>query len=163
MRAQVFETEKGRATIAKGYYDNGLAKGSASSVPIHFTGHIAPVRRLVWSHDDRVLFSAGADLPRARMTCEQLLVELIGLAHDIAWQQRHGVEVAWDELQLRQTRGGPGHQLRLNDFGDTLLVTLPLLYSSPGLLPAAAPWLRSRVEGSGEVTLELGAADFGWE
>ncbi len=111
----------------------------------------------------RVLFSAGADLPRARMTCEQLLVELIGLAHDIAWQQRHGVEVAWDELQLRQTRGGPGHQLRLNDFGDTLLVTLPLLYSSPGLLPAAAPWLRSRVEGSGEVTLELGAADFGWE
>ena len=34
VRAQVFETEKGRATIAKGYYDNGLAKGSAGSAAI---------------------------------------------------------------------------------------------------------------------------------
>ena len=111
----------------------------------------------------RVRFGAGADLPRARLTCEQLLVELIGLAHDIAWQDRHGVQIDWEELQLRQTSGRPGHQLGLNDFGDTLLVTLPLVYSSPGLLQVAAPWLRGRVEGSRELTLELHAADYGWE
>ena len=30
VRAEAFETEKGRATIARGYYDNGMTKGGAA-------------------------------------------------------------------------------------------------------------------------------------
>ena len=30
MRTEAFETEKGRATIARGYYDNGMTKGSGA-------------------------------------------------------------------------------------------------------------------------------------
>lgn len=108
-------------------------------------------------------FSAGAALPVARTTCQQLLVELALLDRELAWQRRHGVIVNWDALAVTATPGRTGHQVRLNDAGDTVLVTLPLLYSSAALLDQVRPWLRARAAGDRDATLELEAAALGWE
>ena len=52
--------------------------------------------------------------------------------------------------------------MRLNAAGDSILVTLPLIYGSPGLLEDLKPWLRYRVGAGEEVQLRLDAADYGW-
>lgn len=110
-----------------------------------------------------VRFSGTDNLAFARSTCGEFLQEAAALAAEIAWQVRHGVAVDWPELTISPTPGKPEHLVRLNAAGDSLLLTLPLLFGSPGLLEDLTPWLRDRWSGAESVRLHLKAADYGWE
>lgn len=109
-----------------------------------------------------VRFESTRQLAALRELCVQLMQELATLATELAWQGRHGVVVDWKALALSATPGRPGHLLRLNAPGDSILVTVPLLYGSPGLLVDIQPWLRARAAGELAPVLELDAANYGW-
>ena len=118
----------------------------------------------VCTHKGIVLgFSAGGDLPHARDICERLLQEALTLGNEIAWQRRHGVSVDWDSLSFRPTPRRPQHQVLLNEAGDSILATLPLINGSGDLLQDLVPWLRNRFSGEPSVTLRLQAAHYGWD
>jgi hypothetical protein len=107
-------------------------------------------------------FPPGSNLGRARRLCTQLLQELTALELELRWQRRHGVEIAFDQLQVSQTPRGPEHLIRLNPQGDSTLLSVPLLYSSSGLLSSSAAWLTRRLASEPNATLSLEAADYGW-
>jgi len=109
-----------------------------------------------------VRFGGTQQLAALRRTCEELLLEADALAVEIAWQQRHGVEVDWANLQISSTPGQPEHRIRLNDAGDSILLTIPVLYGSPGLLEALLPWLSTRYSDEPVVPVRLDAARYGW-
>lgn len=109
-----------------------------------------------------VRFDSTRQLAALRELCAQLMQELATLATELAWQGRHGVVVDWNELAITATPGRTGHLLRLNAPGDSILVTVPLLYGSPGLLDDIQPWLRARAAGERAPALELDAANYGW-
>ena len=109
-----------------------------------------------------VRFGSTLKLGESRSTCEELLQEADTLVTEIAWQRRHGVVVDWAQLAVSPTPQRPEHLVRLNAAGDSILVTLPLIYGSPGLLEDLKPWLRYRVGAGEEVQLRLDAADYGW-
>lgn len=109
-----------------------------------------------------VRFDSTRQLAALRELCAQLMQELATLATELAWQRRHGVVVDWNELAITATPGRPGHLLRLNAPGDSILVTVPLLYGSPGLIDDIQPWLRARAAGEQAPALELEAANYGW-
>ena len=85
------------------------------------------------------------------------------LATEIAWQQRHSVAINWDGMLIKSTPGKTAHLVTINDAGDSLLLSLPLMHSAPDLLRQVTPWLQNRFLPDGQVTLELDAADLGWE
>ena len=85
------------------------------------------------------------------------------LAHEIAWQRRHAVAVQWHDLSLSAVPGRPQHTLRLNRAGDTLLLSLPVLHGSPGLLEAIVPWLRRAAPDNDAPRVMLRASDYDWE
>ena len=109
-----------------------------------------------------VRFESVHNLGLSRSTCEELLQEADTLVTEIAWQRRHGVVVDWDRLAISPTPQRPEHLVRLNEAGDSILVTLPLIYGSLGLLEDLKPWLRYRVGAGAEVRLELDAGNYGW-
>jgi hypothetical protein len=117
----------------------------------------------VCSHDGIELrFGNVRSLGALRSTCEELLQEATMLATEIAWQRRHGVVVDWNLVLISATPQRPEHLVRLNAAGDSILVTLPLLYGSPGLLDDLKSWLRYRTTGADPVNVQLNAAKYGW-
>ncbi len=118
----------------------------------------------VCSHDRiQVLFTGAANLARSRGICKQLLQEMMTLSDEIAWQRRHGVSVQWHELSIRATPQRPEHMVLLNNAGDSILVTIPLIYGSPHLLEDIVPWMRDRAGIKEPVAIQLDAARYGWE
>ncbi|RLA48790.1 MAG: hypothetical protein DRR04_01445 [Gammaproteobacteria bacterium] len=118
----------------------------------------------VCSHEGiQVLFNRTAHLARSRGTCKQLLQEMMTLADEIAWQRRHGVSVQWRELSIRATPQRPEHVVLLNNAGDSILVTVPLLYGSAHLLDDIVPWIRGQAGVTEPVAIHLDAARYGWE
>ena len=117
------------------------------------------------SHQNLQLsFSSGGDLGRQRALCQQLMQEAEVLATELAWQQRHGVRVDWEALSLRTVPLRPEHLVVLNDAGDSILVTLPLLNGTTGLLQELSPWLQQRHQPEQELpALLLDAGRLGWE
>jgi hypothetical protein len=109
-----------------------------------------------------VHFGDTRQLAAHRELCAQLMQELLGLAVELAWQQRHGVAVNWAALDIVATPGRPGHVVHLNIAGDSVLATVPLLAGSEGLLADVIPWLRARAAGRDADPLQLDAADYGW-
>lgn len=110
-----------------------------------------------------IQFAAGGNLSRQRGFCEELLQEAEALAMELAWQQRHGVEVDWEGLAIRSVAGKPLHMVHLNRAGEAILLPLPLLNSAPTALPHLSPWLEKRHLREARVELQLDAADLGWE
>jgi hypothetical protein len=111
----------------------------------------------------RLSFTVGGDLTRQRQLCQQLMQELEILSTELAWQQRHGVDIQWQNIKIEATPMQPEHLVLLNVQGDSLLVSLPLLYGTPGLLKAVLPYLQQRYAGDNvELITELKAADLGW-
>ncbi len=110
-----------------------------------------------------VQFAASGDLPRQRMLCRQLFAELDALVTELRWQLRHGVRPDWAALSLSAIPNQPRHMLRLNDAGDSLLLSLPLLHGTPGLLASLQRWLRASSEGGPAPAQLLLAAELGWE
>ena len=127
----------------------------------------------LWTFTDRgpvcsnggleVHFSSTENLSTLRHLCEQLAVETAALASELSWQTRHGVEIDWDGLAMSATPGRPEHLLRVNAAGDSILLTMPLLYASEDLLADIKPWLHSQVAGDGSAAVRLDAADYGWQ
>jgi hypothetical protein len=127
----------------------------------------------LWTFTDRgpvcsnegleVHFSGTENLSTLRQLCDQLAVETAALASELSWQTRHGVAIDWDGLAMSATPGRPEHLLRVNAAGDSILLTMPLLYASEGLLADIKPWLHSKVAGDGAAAVRLDAADYGWQ
>lgn len=111
----------------------------------------------------KVLFKNEHDLANSRLICEQFLQEVMTLANEFAWQQRHAVPIEWDKLDIQSAPRRPEHILRLNSAGDSVLVTVPVLYGSPGLLEDVVPWLQLRLSSQQEASIELHADRYGWE
>ncbi|MEP1594270.1 MAG: hypothetical protein ABJK20_06845, partial [Halieaceae bacterium] len=109
-----------------------------------------------------IQFPVSAELPRIKPLCQQLMQELSVLRNDIRWQQRHGVAIDWDTIAISSTTQRPEHIVMLNPVGDTTLISLPLLHSSPGLLAAVTPWLATSPQDEQVQALELVAEDYGW-
>lgn len=114
-------------------------------------------------HGITVRFRSASDMARARLVCEQFLQEVVTLANELAWQQRHSVGIEWGQLAIRATPRRPGHIVQLNAMGDSILVTVPVLYSSPQLLSDVLPWLNQRVSNQQEVNIVLDAHRYGWQ
>jgi hypothetical protein len=110
-----------------------------------------------------VHFKNEQNLANSRLICEQFLQELMTLTSEFAWQQRHAVAIDWDQLEIQSTPRRPEHIVKLNASGDTLLVTVPLLYRSPGLLQHVTPWIRQRLGDQQGAQLKLEADQYGWQ
>lgn len=110
-----------------------------------------------------VQFRAGGDLTAQRTRCTALMQEVEVLAAELAWQSRHAVAVDWDALAVRATPHRPEHLVQLNAAGDSLLISVPVIHDTPGLLGALTPWLKQRHAGNGAVPLVLDATAFGWD
>ncbi|TDG12971.1 hypothetical protein E2F43_15600 [Seongchinamella unica] len=112
----------------------------------------------------QLAFRGDGDLGQQRALCQQLLEEAELLATELAWQQRHGVSVDWEVLTIRAVPLRPEHLVLLNTAGDSLLVTLPLLHGTEGLLGQLVPWLRQRFNSERPLPpVLLEAAVLGWE
>jgi hypothetical protein len=142
--------------------------GSRQPIPVS-ASQVKPVWAFtetgpVCSHEGiQVMFASAANLARSRITCKQLLQEMMTLSDEIAWQRRHGVSVQWHELSIRATPQRPEHVVLLNNAGDSILVTVPLLYGSPHLLEDIVPWIQDRAGTKEPVAIRLDATRYGWE
>jgi hypothetical protein len=114
-------------------------------------------------HGITVRFTSASDMANARLLCEQFLQEVVTLADELAWQQRHAVAIEWGQLAIQATPRRPEHMVQLNALGDSILVTVPVLYGSPGLLADVLPWIRQRVSDRQEVNIDLNAERYGWQ
>jgi hypothetical protein len=110
-----------------------------------------------------VRFSNSQNTAHARLICEQFLQEVMALADELAGQHRHGVEIQWEQLEMQSVPASPEHLVRLNPWGDSVLVAAPLLGGSPQLLQQVRPWLRQWLESSSQSKLEIDAASYGWQ
>ena len=111
-----------------------------------------------------VQFANTIQLAKRKAICLQLMQEAESLAGELTWQQRHGVEIDWQQLTIRSTPGRPEHIVQLNRTGDSILVPLPLLSSTAGLLGQLTPWLKTRYVGGQEPTItSFDAGELGWE
>lgn len=104
----------------------------------------------------------AGSLAQYRSLCQQLFAELQLLVADLRRQLRQGVVPDWSVLAIVATPHRPEHGIRLNSAGDSLLLAVPLLHSTPGLLPRLLPWLRAMVETGGAPGLVLQAQELGW-
>lgn len=110
-----------------------------------------------------VRFKNTRNMANARLICGQFMQEVITLADELAWQRRHAVPIEWAQLLIQPTPHRPEHMLQVNGLGDTIMVTVPMLYQSPGLLSRVLPWIRQRVTGAAHASLALDANDYGWQ
>ncbi len=114
-------------------------------------------------HSVSVIFSRGTDLQRMEPLCKQVLHELSTLRSELQWQQRHGVALEPELFETRTVPGRPVHLFILNQQGDSLLLELPLLHTSPGLMRDVNAWLLPRQPGESRGRPLLQAGDYGWE
>ncbi|CAA0091179.1 Uncharacterised protein [Halioglobus japonicus] len=114
-------------------------------------------------HGIVVRFNNTRNMANARLICEQFMQEVMTLTDELAWQSRHAVPIDWGQLVIQPTPHRPEHMLQLNSLGDTVLVTVPMLYRSSGLLSQVLPWIRQRVTQQVDPHLELDADDYGWQ
>ncbi|NQY04192.1 MAG: hypothetical protein HRT76_13165 [Halieaceae bacterium] len=114
----------------------------------------------------RLQFSQGAQLGSAKALCAQLSAEIASLRLELEWQQRHGVAIDYDALEIAGATQTPDHTVSLNSAGDSVLLPLPLLFSSEGLLIPVAQWLRMSLNADAaqpQPELRLEAAQYGWD
>lgn len=107
-----------------------------------------------------VHFGSSRKLAALRAICDELVREVADLADGLSWQWRNGVEIDWDNLSVTATSGKPEHLVRLNEVGDSVLRSLPLLYSSPTLLADIRAYLFWRVQGQESASVRLDASKY---
>ena len=110
-----------------------------------------------------VRFSASSEIGQYRALCEQFLLEAVRLVDDIAWQQRHGVALDWGGMAVTAFPGRPGQVLQLNRAGDTILVSMPIIHGTEGLLARLLPWIRGELRSGETRPLSFDAREEGWE
>ena len=109
-----------------------------------------------------VYFPSAGKIATWRGLCDELAQETVALATAIVWQIRYGVDIDWDDLEITPTPERPEHLVRLNTAGDSIVLTLPLLHSSPDLLADITPWLHGRAIGGEAAVTRLDASLYGW-
>ncbi|GAB5445134.1 hypothetical protein [Gymnodinialimonas sp.] len=110
----------------------------------------------------RVRFPVNSDMGGARALCREFVQETVVLSNEVAWQVRHGVEVGWETLKVHPVPGQDNYRLQLNEQGDAVLAPIPMLSRNPELVDLIAPWMRDRVTGTGERTVDIPARMLGW-
>jgi hypothetical protein len=110
-----------------------------------------------------VRFRSATDMAKARLICEQFLAEAVMLADELSWQQRHSVVIEWTHLKIVATPGRTGHIVQLNELGESILVTVPLLFSNTQLLEDTLPWLKQRLNDRQTANVVLDADRYGWQ
>lgn len=105
---------------------------------------------------------AGSRLVDERALCQQLFAELNNLALELRWQMRQGVTLEWSAMVSTSLPQRTDHALLLNSAGDTLLIALPLLHGTPGLLYVLLPWLAAEVGSGPPADITLDAVKLGW-
>jgi hypothetical protein len=111
----------------------------------------------------QVRFDNDKNLANSRLICQQFLREVMTLADELAWQQRHGVVIDWGSLNIQAVSHRPEHLVAVNGMGDSVLVTVPLLYRNPDLLQQILPWMRGRLGNQPDISVELKADQYGWQ
>jgi hypothetical protein len=111
----------------------------------------------------QVRFANDRNLGNSRLICAQFLREVITLADELAWQQRHGVVIDWSAVKIQAVSHRPEHVIAMNEAGDSVLVTAPLLYRNPELLQNLLPWIRGRLGNQPPASVELDADGYGWQ
>jgi virulence-associated protein VagC len=111
----------------------------------------------------KVRFEDQKNLANSRPICAQFLREVITLTDELALQQRHGVVIEWENLDIQATPHKPEHRVALNAIGDSVLVVVPLLYRSPDVLQLVVPWIRQRLNSQQELSIEIDADRYGWQ
>lgn len=92
-----------------------------------------------------ISFEYGTNFRQVRALCNSFFKELESLLDALRWQQNHQVLIDWSHLRIDPSTGQSQQVLLINGFGDTVVVSLPLLYEEPKLLSATAPWLKARL------------------
>ena len=110
-----------------------------------------------------VNFQSNQNMKHARVICEQFLQEVMALAGELASQRRHAVELQWEQMAIQSIAGSPEHLVKLNTLGDSIILTAPMLFASPGVLRQVLPWVQQRLENHTAPTLEVDAAAEGWQ
>lgn len=110
-----------------------------------------------------VQFDNARSMADSRRICEQLLQEIMALAEELAWQQRYAVTIEWERLVVHPIQHSTEQSVQINTLGDTVLVAIPMLYRSAGLLQQLIPWMRAQVNGQQGVNIELRADKYGWQ
>jgi hypothetical protein len=110
-----------------------------------------------------VQFGTAGNLAEQRARCDALMQEAEALAAELAWQSRHDVEVDWPALSVSATAHRPEHLVQVNDAGDSLLISVPLIHATPGLLAAVTPWLQRRHADGEPASVQLDAHALGWD
>ncbi|MEQ9464798.1 MAG: hypothetical protein RJQ10_14135 [Haliea sp.] len=109
---------------------------------------------------------AGARSPGSlvqyRSLCRQLFAELQLLVAELRWQQEQGVVPDWSAIVISPIPHRTEHSVVLNGSGDSLLLAVPLLYGTAGLLPRILPWLQSLVASGDPELVLLEAGELGW-
>lgn len=105
---------------------------------------------------------APGGLAQYRSLCRQLFAELQQLAAELRWQQHQGVVPDWSAITINAVPHRTEHSIRLNRSGDSLLLAVPLLHGTPGLLQRVLPWLRSLVAPGAPAEMLLDAGELGW-
>jgi len=104
----------------------------------------------------------AGNLATHRSLCQQLFAELQLLVAELRLQLGQGVVPDWAALAVTPIPHRPEHSIRLNSAGDSLLLAVPLLQGTPGLLPRVLPWLRPLAESGAAPGLVLDARELGW-
>jgi len=110
-----------------------------------------------------VRFESQKNLANSRQICKQFFLEVMTLTDQLAWQQRHGVAIEWEDLDIQATSHRPEHSVGLNAIGDAVLVAVPLLYSSRGLLQQLVPWIQRRLDNQQDLSIDIDADLIGWQ
>jgi len=110
-----------------------------------------------------VRFQSQKNLADSRQICKQFLLEVMTLSDELAWQQRHGIAIEWEDLDIQSTSHRSEHSVGLNAIGDAVLVAVPLLYRSPGLLQQVLPWIQRRIDNQEELSIDIHADLMGWQ
>ena len=116
------------------------------------------------SDTDRIeiQFLATRNMSKARIQCLELLREFRSLREEINRQIRYGVQVEWKSLSLLNTPDRPEHLVILNGTGDSALLALPLLHSSPEVFLRFGVWLSKKSKKGKSDKLRVEAIDIMW-
>ncbi len=119
----------------------------ANDADAHWT--FAQNRRPSFVTEDglRFVFTSISDRATKERLSRQLSGELQQLARALRTAAQSGRSLDWQQLRVLSRRSGSLEQVVLDNRGDRLSLSLPLLARTPALWRETLPWLRAQAEG----------------
>jgi hypothetical protein len=109
-----------------------------------------------------VVFRRTPNMAILRGLCEEMAAEVTALLTALAGQKSHGVAIDWQRLSITSGQNRNEFLVTLNIRGDSVLLDIPILFGSEGLLQDLSPWLQARLRGKSNPIVSLDAASYGW-